>query len=180
MGYFYSIWGSNVEVVKVDYDADDIETTDSSLAVKSIYTVTLLRQINGPSYTTASVIMVSGDAVNVEIAAPFQQSTPPLSGAFYISCPNADGNPFKTRDLGYGHWTEGIDFYAQLEIPHLQFMTYIRDTGKYSYADNGREFMIVFQDYHGDVPQCTIESSDSNPIEGNNVVLNAITSREYG
>jgi len=62
----------------------------------------------------------------------------------------------------------------------LQFKTYIRDTGKYTYSDNGRELQIVFQDYHGDVPQCTIEPSDSNPIEGNNVVLNAITVREYG
>ena len=49
-----------------------------------------------------------------------------------------------TRDLGYGQWTQGIDLYTQLEIPHLQFKTYIRDTGKYDYAQNGREFMIIF------------------------------------
>ena len=82
VNYFYSIWGSNVEVVKVSYDADDIETTDSSLVVKTVYTVTVLRQINGPSFTTASIVMVSGDTVNVAIGAPIQQSTPPLSGAF--------------------------------------------------------------------------------------------------
>lgn len=30
------------------------------------------------------------------------------------------------------------------------------------------------------MPQCTIETSESNAIEGNNVVFNSITYREYG
>ena len=40
--------------------------------------------------------------------------------------------------------------------------------------------MIIFQDYHGDVPQCSIVSSPSNPIEGTEIVMNASTFREYG
>lgn len=40
--------------------------------------------------------------------------------------------------------------------------------------------MIIFQDIHEDVPQCTIEPSVSDPIVGNNVVFNASTMREYG
>ena len=43
VNYFYSVWGSNVSVEKIDYDADDIETSDTSLTVKRIYTVTVLR-----------------------------------------------------------------------------------------------------------------------------------------
>ena len=43
IGYYWNIWGSNLSVDKVDYDADDVETTDSSLRVKSVYTVTVLR-----------------------------------------------------------------------------------------------------------------------------------------
>lgn len=82
----------------------------------------------------ASIVPVEGATSTVTIEAPFQDSTPPLSGHFYIMCPNSDGNEFKTRDMGFGHWTQGIDFLVQLEIPHLQFKTYIRDTGKYSYA----------------------------------------------
>lgn len=100
----------------------------------------------------ASIVPSAGATSTITIEAPFQDSTPPLSGAFKIVCPNQDGNEFMTRDLGYGHWAEGIDFYTQLEIPHLQFKTYIRDTGKYSYAANGREIMIIMQDYHGEVP----------------------------
>ena len=124
--------------------------------------------------------MVDGAAANVAIEAPFQDSTPPLSGAFYIKCPNEDGNDFITSDMGYGHWTQGIDFKMQLEIPHLQFKIYVRDTGKYSYSDNGREFMVIFRDYEGDVPLCSIEPSVTTPIEGNNVEFNSYTLREYG
>lgn len=43
VNYFYRVWGSNVSVEKIDYDADDIETSDSSLTVKSVYTVTVLK-----------------------------------------------------------------------------------------------------------------------------------------
>jgi len=41
--YYYTIWGSNISVEKTSYDASDVETTDSALTVKSIYTVTVLR-----------------------------------------------------------------------------------------------------------------------------------------
>lgn len=41
--YYYSIWGSNLSVEKISYDAEDVETTDSELIVKSIYTVTLMK-----------------------------------------------------------------------------------------------------------------------------------------
>lgn len=43
VNYYYSIWGSNVAVEKIDYDADDVETSSSSDTVKSIYTVTVLK-----------------------------------------------------------------------------------------------------------------------------------------
>jgi len=141
--YYYNIWGSNISVTREDFDADDIVTDDSSLSVKHIYTVTVLRQIDGPSYTMASVVMSDGGS-NVSIEAPFQESTMPMSGRFYIECPNADGNPFVTRDFGYGTGSTSLDFYLQLEVPHLQFKTYLRDTGKYSYVDSGKEFMIIF------------------------------------
>ena len=37
--YFSAVWGSNIHVLKVDYDENDTETSDSTLVVKSIYTV---------------------------------------------------------------------------------------------------------------------------------------------
>ena len=181
VGYYWSIWGSNIAVERTFYDADGVVTTSSSQAATVVYTVTVLKAIDGPSFTLASVVKEGATTSTITIATPYEQSTPPLSGAFYISCPNDDGTEFRTRDLGYGHWDQGIDFYVHLEIPHLQFKAYIRSTSKYSYRQNGIELMLVFQDYHGDVPQCTIHPSESNPLEGNDVIeYNAITYREYG
>jgi len=55
--YYYAVWGSNVAVTSTNYDADDIETTVSADVVKTVYTVTVLRQINGPSFTMASIVI---------------------------------------------------------------------------------------------------------------------------
>lgn len=45
-GYFRKVWGSNIEVTKVDYDENDAETTDDALVVKSIYNVKVLKRIS--------------------------------------------------------------------------------------------------------------------------------------
>ena len=41
--YFRQVWGTEIAVSMVKYDADDIKTDDSSLAVKTVYTVELLK-----------------------------------------------------------------------------------------------------------------------------------------
>ena len=65
-GYFSSIWGSGIEVSKVEYDADDIETTDSTLVVKAIYTVTISKRISQASFTSA--VVIPGDAMTATVA----------------------------------------------------------------------------------------------------------------
>ena len=45
-GYFSRYWGSAINVVKVDYDSDDLETSDSASVVQSVYTVTLKKLID--------------------------------------------------------------------------------------------------------------------------------------
>ena len=52
----------------------------------------------------ASVVMAKGGTSTVGIEAPHQQSTAPMSGSFFISCPNDDGSEFKTRDFGANFW----------------------------------------------------------------------------
>ena len=71
VNYYYSIWGSNVSVERIDYDADDIETDDDSLVVKRVYTVTVLRMINGPSFSMAVIQMQNDAAANVAIEAAY-------------------------------------------------------------------------------------------------------------
>ena len=55
-GYFSSVWGSDISVTSVDYDMMDMETDDSDLVFKTIYTVTLLKRINGPSFVSAGIL----------------------------------------------------------------------------------------------------------------------------
>lgn len=54
--YFNNVWGSDISVEKVMYDYMDIETSDSSMAIKSIYTVTLLKRITGTSFLGAAIL----------------------------------------------------------------------------------------------------------------------------
>lgn len=108
------------------------------------------------------------------------ESTAPLSGSFFIECPNADGNTFRTRDFAFNEAEWNMDLGTQLDIPHLQFKTLIRHTGKYAYRENGLSLQLVFQDLHGDVPQCEIKTSIVTPLAGSTLALNSITFREYG
>lgn len=71
VGFFSSIWGSNVAVEQTRFDADDVETTDASLTVKSIYTVTLIRPINGPAFTMAMVDPKDGATSTMTIEVPY-------------------------------------------------------------------------------------------------------------
>lgn len=55
-GYFMDVWGTDITVVKVLYDMFDMETEEDEDAFKAIYTVTLLRMIDGPSFTMAMAL----------------------------------------------------------------------------------------------------------------------------
>lgn len=83
--YFQQYWGSNIYVVKVDYDASDVETEDSSLIVKSVYTVTLRKLINGPSFSAAAILADPQDAT-FTISSQTVESAPPISGKYKITC----------------------------------------------------------------------------------------------
>jgi hypothetical protein len=73
-----------------------------------------------------------------------------------------------------------MDFWIQLMVPHLQFKIYVRNLWTYDYRENGLSFAIVFQDYHGDAPECYLESGVDTPITGANPTATTETVREYG
>jgi len=67
------------------------------------------------------------------------------------------------------------------DIPHLQFKVEVMKDSKYRYVENGIRLQLVFRDYFGDVPQCTIASDTDEPlVGGNNLVFNSTTTREFG
>ena len=68
--YFSDKWGSDISVTAVDYDINDVETEDSSAVMKTIYTVTLLKRINGPSFSSAAILQDAPGAM-ITINMPF-------------------------------------------------------------------------------------------------------------
>ena len=67
-GYFSSVWGSDITVTRVDYDASDVVTTDAASVAKSVYEVTLLKRIIGPSFSSATVMQdVEGATITIDM-----------------------------------------------------------------------------------------------------------------
>lgn len=67
-GYFSWLWGSDITVTAISYDASGIETTDPSLVYSTTFTVTLLKRINGPSFSAATVLQaVPGATITINM-----------------------------------------------------------------------------------------------------------------
>jgi hypothetical protein len=75
---------------------------------------------------------------------------------------------------------QGVDRIIQNSIPFLAFKTWVRDLRAFPWRENGLRMAIYFQDYEGDVPQCTISSGKEDPIEADNPVFISETIRNYG
>ena len=92
--YFSSVWGSNISVVKTMYNDLDTATTDTALAVRSVYTVEVLKRIDGPSHNSAAIL--PDDSTAIVSMAMVQESSIPLSGSFKITCPDENGGEWPT------------------------------------------------------------------------------------
>ena len=176
-GYFTSVWGSDITCSKTLYDSTDTETTDSSASVKHIFSCRVKKLISGAAFSSASVIGTTTSTISI---AKIQSSSTPLGGSFKVTCPDENGNLWSTNDENYNRWVEGLDFDVQLFIPHAQFNIQIFNGYKYDYNENGRSFAVVWEDYHGNPPDCYIESSTDNPLTGDNVTMNTTIVQEYG
>ena len=66
--YYANTWGTDISVTKTDYDSAGLETSDSSLVTRSVYEVTVLKRINGPSYSSAAVLQeVAGATITLDM-----------------------------------------------------------------------------------------------------------------
>ena len=88
--YFQTIWNSAISVVKVDYNSGDVQTTDKTLVVKSVYTVKVRKCINGVSFTDANIIKGTGLTATVTVG-NVKPSSEPIGGKFKITCPDPNG-----------------------------------------------------------------------------------------
>ena len=117
---YYSKYYWNIEVFKTDYDQVGNVTANASLISKSVYTVSLLNQIEGFSASAVSVSTVKTKA-KVSVVAPKngQASSAPLSGFFKISCTDEYGKVWSTDkkivDQSSGH----LEYHMKENIPFL-------------------------------------------------------------
>lgn len=80
------------------FDDSGIETTQDAPEVHTVkYTVELPMAISRASVETIMIVPVSSDST-IEIVYPAEKqlSSPPLSGTFFATCYNTDGNRYDT------------------------------------------------------------------------------------
>jgi hypothetical protein len=175
--FFWGYYGSGLSITKTMYDDLGVETTDSSLAVQSVYLVSLLKRISDISFTM-SIVNVEGSTSTVSVSTPIQGS-PPIQGKFVITCPDWDGVEHSTNEMGYSNWIPGINDRINNYIPHLSMKMTTFEESDCSYRENCVA-ITIFMDVEGLVPQCTIASGDSDPLSGLDLVYTAETVQSWG
>lgn len=100
---YYAIHGTEINVIKESLDVNGVATADPLLAVKHVYTVSLLKLINGQS-TDGIQIAPMGTNAQITFEAPenVQLSKPPLEGHFIIQCKTLGGQVSFTEEIAVG------------------------------------------------------------------------------
>jgi len=129
--YLSKVYGAWCDATLKYEDAAGTVTT-KDLAKQYRYTIKLRKLIKGVSFNNFAIVQ-TGTSSQVSILDFTTKSSPPLEGNFIVSCPNADGSAFDSREFGVSHWAEGIQFYLNLDIPHLMQKIEVKDTGKCAY-----------------------------------------------
>lgn len=175
--YYWQNFRSGVTVTKV------LEDTAAGPETKATYTITMTKPIDGYSMSSLSVVAVTTNAtISVNPPMTHTPSSTPLSGSYIVTCPDPE-NPavsYSTPEIDVFYWTQGVDRFIQNYIPFLSFKTYVQDLRSFGYRENGFRYAIFFQDYEGDVPQCTISSGIDDPIRAENPVFISETLQNYG
>lgn len=178
---------SITSVTKTDYDANGDVTTDKTLIVTAKYRVEVLKRLPGPSFASISVLKDPANKSTITLVRPTddggQVGSEPLGGKFIVECPHPK-NPaaiLQSREFSIHSWEAGMEVDLGKDIPFLNSMIYVRKINNKSgfYVENFRKFSIEFIEFNRDMPQCSLKSSISDPITGNNVVLKSTTLHEY-
>jgi hypothetical protein len=108
--FYSSVWGTSVELERVMYDVDGVETTTFDEADLLEYTVTVNKQMESFS-TTGIMAMAQKDEDNgyektgatITVTPPprAQQSSPPFNGTFVVTCTDYQGIPYTSDEIDF-------------------------------------------------------------------------------
>jgi len=162
------------------YDDQDVITLDPALTVKNVITVELMRLITGPSTNNILIAKTStASTITVELPSEVQLSSTPLNGKYQIKCLDADGFTSLSQEIEWWHSANTIaerifngcdQFYDRLEV---------WETGVPDYRQNGIELIIKFQGLNADPGQFEVVSVDTDPLQGDNILLTWETVTPY-
>jgi len=174
------------------YDAAGVIVTSSAAAKKFIYTIKLKRRIAGYSFTTGTAYIIAPNTSTVQVNGPSAPggiaSSAPMTGNFVISCTDKNGAVHKSPAISHTQWDEGIRVQVLENMPYLRGKVAFYDTWtgdaadawKFSYRENGRSLIAVFNGFKENPPLCTLENDTTTPTVGNNIRFVSEVLRPYG
>ena len=152
------------------YDSANVKTTVVANAKKYVYTIILMKRINGVSFSSYTVVPYGSITSTVTVMPPYGasgiKSSAPLSGFFVITCPDPSGKIFKTRPKGYNRNIEDVMADFEEDISWLRGRVWLTsningqlsDNFKFNYRENGVSINLIFDGLNSNPPQCTIGS----------------------
>ena len=180
-GYYRTYWGTDITVTLEMYDANSVVTDNASSASSYVYTVKLLKTIDGISTKAVTGVAVTSEASFAAVP-PMQSvtSTPPIKGQFSVTCTDASGIDHTSTPMDFDNNAVHIEYYISQSVPFLADRIKVHYDWAYSYADNGISFLLEFVGVNHDVPLCRIHGEGDDPITGNSPVDNSTVLRNFG
>lgn len=173
------------------YNSANLVTTIAADATKYIYTVKLMRRINGFSFSSVVAAPVGTIPSTVTVQPPYgttgTASSVPMTGNFIIKCTDSDGVVHSSKPISHTQWDEGIRITLN-EMPYLRGRVRLYDTWtgdetngwSFSYRENGRSLVAIFEGFRSNPPLCSLAQDTTNPTIGNNVQFVSEILRPYG
>lgn len=157
--YYNAAKGSDITVTKTLYDANDTETTNLTLGVKSLYNITLRKLITGPSVSNI-MAMKSGSASLVTINMPtdVQLSSTPLSGKFKIQCMDDRNYTSYSNSISVGADAGTVKYAIMWGCAKMNDKIEVWKSNDFAYSQNGFGYHIRYAGKNEDVGQAIIVS----------------------
>ena len=178
-GFYGDTVGTYYSVSKVMYDASGAVTTDQTLSVKNVFTITLAQSWNGPS--TPQITATPGTTTSTITPGTPVAGTKPMSGNFKIKCfhtSDPNGAFAMTENINTHEWLSTILEKISKACPVYYEKMEIKEGPLYSGLwNNGRDLLIKFVGLNYDVPSFEVVSSDTSPLVANE--LNITTSEHW-
>jgi len=183
--FYKKVYGATPVVERTTLALNGTETTVAEEIQEYVYRITLPRCITAPS-TSQMLVVKNTTLSNIAVFVPeqIQLSSPPLSGAYVITCSNPDGTFTVTRDIAHHASSSTVSVILQEDCPFLRDAISVYNTpGNWEaglFRDNGIDMHIHFWGVNQSIGQFTISPTLGNPLVGTSLVISQEIIVDYG